>query len=211
MDPIATYREVRFDGKRLFRLHADRLEIEGRTFLVSEFQTSIPLITVAPGLTILRVRPRNSIGVAAFTAIAALAATILIKDFGFFWDDKPVVLSLLLTLVGLALMAATWKKVEFHRFATVMGHVAFDIARSGPDAASFDAFLTMVKRQIDVARDTAGGRQPSHTAAAVLAMVKRQTDIARDQAGDGPPLPMADAKRSAGGADGDAGQLELPS
>ena len=47
-DPIATYREQRFDGKRVFELFVDRIPSEDGNQFRSEFQMSVPLRTLDP-------------------------------------------------------------------------------------------------------------------------------------------------------------------
>ena len=56
MEPIATYEEQRFDGKRRFELFEDRVVVSGKTTFTSEFESVVPLTTLRPEFTRMRLR-----------------------------------------------------------------------------------------------------------------------------------------------------------
>ncbi len=64
-------------------------------------------------------------------------------------QNLPIfVLGRLLTLLGLMVGLAIFRKVEFVQFQNEAGMTVFDIARAGPDARSFDAFVGAIVDRI---------------------------------------------------------------
>ena len=138
MEPVATYREKRFDGQRRFELFADRVLVRGNVSLKSEFETAVPLRSLAPHVT--RPRLRNPAfwgGLWTLLGSVFLCAVLV----GFNAPDFPLVLAGTGVLSGSALMLATARKVEFASFSSGAGVRVLDVARSGPDARRFDAFV----------------------------------------------------------------------
>lgn len=56
MEPIATYSESRFDGKRSFELFADKVIVRGKENLQSNYVSEVALSTLTPNLDRMRHR-----------------------------------------------------------------------------------------------------------------------------------------------------------
>lgn len=150
--PLATYYKVRIDGKRTFELHADSIRIRGSSIRKS-VDATIPLKRIEP-----RVMQRAYVRHRA-AIICALLCVVCVAAWGFFvpLGGFPLESTIsLLPMVGapiyLVIALLTFRKVEFAQFGNDAGVVAFDIARSGPERANFDAFVERVVQQIRIAR-----------------------------------------------------------
>ena len=146
--PIATHRDQRFDGKRVFELFPDRICIRGSALLSSEFETSIPLNTLNPNPA--RIRFRNKAFWSGLWVLlaASIVDTILVSAFHIPRASESVVLIAVIGMSGLALMLATARKDEFITFATTAGVPVLDFARSGPDAHNLDSFVELLTTNI---------------------------------------------------------------
>jgi len=157
MATIATYREVRFDGKRQFELSEEEIHVWGSINFQTDVDTTIPLKVIQP--RVIRVRIRNVSFTAGVVCAGALLATrgVLVSGFGM----EPLGEASQMLLAGifgsLALAAATIRKVEFARFVNDAEIAVLDVARSGPDAASFDKFVAQIVDQVRAARMDVGG------------------------------------------------------
>ena len=152
--PLATYREVRFDGKRLFELHADSIRVAGSRTFQSNVDTTIPLSRIDPRVIRMHVRHGSfwaglCLAVVGFFGYEILTAGFKLNPFEF-----PAGLPLGLGVTGIALCLATARKVEFARFESDAGVAVLDIARAGPDRAKFDEFVSKLQDQV---RSTRGG------------------------------------------------------
>ncbi len=145
---IATYREQRFDGKRVFELFADRIAIRGSRQFKSEFQISVSLRFIDPVPNRLWVRHSAFWGGVWMLLIAATVDTVLISSFHVAPESDGAGLVGCMGMAGLVLALATIRKVEFISFKNVAGMTVLDFARSGPDAAKLDEFIELVKKQI---------------------------------------------------------------
>lgn len=143
-EPIAIYREQRFDGKRVFELFPDRVCIRGSAQFTSEFETSISLATLNPNPTRIRIRNKAFWGGLWLLLAASLLDTILVSAFHIPRASESVVLIAVIGMTGLALMLATARKVEFISFTSTAGVHVLDFARSGPDARNLDSFVKLV-------------------------------------------------------------------
>jgi hypothetical protein len=62
MNPIATYNETRFDGKRTFQLFEDKIVVTGKATLGGDFEIAIPLASLTPSVARSRSRHRLFFG-----------------------------------------------------------------------------------------------------------------------------------------------------
>ncbi|EEF60948.1 hypothetical protein [Pedosphaera parvula] len=155
METIATYSEVRFDGSRKFTLFSDKLAVNGKRTLHSEFETVIPLNTLDPNYDRLRVRNVN-FGVGLWMAVIAfVTSTVLVSGFKMSFTALAPGMIATVGLAGLILCAATYRKVEFLRFKNAAGLAILDIARAGKDAPKFDSFIEALIKQIKNSRGPA--------------------------------------------------------
>jgi hypothetical protein len=148
VEPIATYRETRFEGKRVFELFPDRVRVRGSVQLSSDFDVSIPLTALNPNP--MRIRTRNK----AFWSglwmllLAVVLDTVLVSSFHIPSESFSVGLIGCIGMGGFVLMLATARKVEFVSFANVTGVQVLGFARSGPDARDFDSFVERIRINI---------------------------------------------------------------
>ena len=151
--PIATYREVRFDGKRQFDLFADTIRVRGAATMQSDVDTTIPLKRIDPRLIKLHIRNKMFWGGLWMFMVGFIGAAILVG--GFQLDPFGIAPGLvgIIGVTGVILCCATFRKCEFARFESDAGLPVLDIARSGPDKSTFDEFVGRVLQQIRSTRD----------------------------------------------------------
>lgn len=154
--PIATYREVRFDGKRTIELFDNSVRIVGSRTLQSSFDASIPLSGIVPVVN--RFLVRNGLfwmGVWLFK-VGFIGDAILIS--GLKIDAFSLASGMLgcVAIGGVLLCIATWRKVEIAQFTSDVGLPVLDIVRAGPDRQHFEAFVAKVLEQVRLAREKAG-------------------------------------------------------
>ncbi len=146
---IATYTERLIQVTRVFTLHPDRVEIRARWLFRGQFETRIPLASLSPEHTTIRIRYKL-----LKHAILALAAGVGVVALGRHWSQPLAPPSPLiwfgcgLTAAGFLVAALTARKVTFVRFRRKDGRPGLDIGRSGPQVAEFDEFVRTVRRQI---------------------------------------------------------------
>jgi hypothetical protein len=155
MDPIATYNEARFDGKRTFELFEDKVVVRGTTTFTSDFEVSVPLARIDPDFARLRLRNKNFWMGVWIMVVAWVLASIV----GEVTDKAYHVVGILvgIGLVGILIAAATARKVEWVQFKTDGGVVAFDLARAGKEKNRLDSFVETLLAQISIAKDSARG------------------------------------------------------
>lgn len=146
--PIATYREQRFDGKRVFELFPDRVRIRGSAQLSTEFDTSVSLRALNPVPTRIRVRNKAFWSGLWMLIAAVVLDTILVSSFHIPPESFAVLLVGCMAMGGFVLMLATARKVEFISFTSTAGVHVLDFARSGPDARNLDSFVELVTTNI---------------------------------------------------------------
>jgi uncharacterized membrane protein YqjE len=144
MEPIATYSESRFSGKRDFELYTDKLQIKGKVFLKSDFETLIELNNIKPHFEKIRVREPAFMGGVGMVLAALLIMFILHSVFDVLITNKVMGFMIILVVSGFLLCAATFRKVEFYRFKNLSDTVVLDIARSGKDKNRFDSFVEKI-------------------------------------------------------------------
>jgi hypothetical protein len=149
--PIATYREQRFDGKRTFELFDDRVRVAGSAQLSSEFDLSVPLHALNPEPMRLRIRNKAFWAGTWLLLGSVLGCTVLLSAMQVSYASAAFVLVAVVGASGLALSLATARKVEFLAFQNNAGFQVLAIARSGPDARRLDAFVELIAQHIRTA------------------------------------------------------------
>lgn len=152
MEPIATYKEVRFDGSRTFTLFPDKLLVRGKTTLHSDFDTTIPLRILDPNFDRMGIRNKSCSVGAWIATISFVTWTVLVKGFGMSFAAPGAGMIAMGGVAGLLLSAATFRKVEFLRFRNQSGLHVLDIARSGKDAEQLDSFVQVLVKQIEASK-----------------------------------------------------------
>lgn len=154
IEPLATYREARFDGKRQFDLFDHEIRVRGSVGIGMKIDTTIPLRQLQSRVIRIWVRNQNFKSGLNVFAIGFISAIILIEGFSFeFYEFLPG-LAGIVALSGLCLMAATAKKVEYARFESDAGVAVLDVARAGPDREMFDEFIEVLQEKINACRDS---------------------------------------------------------
>ena len=152
-EPIAVYRETRFDGKRVFELFPDRIRIHGNIQLQSEFDTFIFLALLDPNPTRIWLRHKAFWSGLWMLLIALILDSVLVSGFHFPPESFSVGLIGSMGMAGVVLMLATIRKVEYRMFANIGGTKVLAIARSGPDAGNLDSFVQLLRTAISNARE----------------------------------------------------------
>src|ERR1700740_3416932 len=106
----------------MFEIIEGRLQIKGSNNLRSDFVLSFDLASVSPAYSVLRIRHR--LFFIALLMVRAGGGIGLVKD-------MLIILSGLIVL-GLVLMAVSFRKQTFYQFHYLTGGVAFDICKAGP-------------------------------------------------------------------------------
>jgi len=137
MKPPATHREERFDGKRTFLLHPDRLAIVGKQSLGGEFEAEIPLRNLVPIAN--RMRSREPGFLAGMGMIIVSIGPLQSGSVSLcpYWGG----LSAGIGIGGALMSAATIRKAEWVQIGSHTGFIAVSIASSGPDRADFHRFI----------------------------------------------------------------------
>src|SRR5262245_9821753 len=115
MEPIATYSEQRFDGKRTFTLMPDEVVVTGSATLSADFHARIPLSSLDPNFGTLRFRNRIFWGGLWMMVVSFVVCTILVSGFHMSWATMPPGMLACIGMAGLLLCLATRRKVEFIR------------------------------------------------------------------------------------------------
>lgn len=149
MEPIATYQETRLEGRRTFRLYDDHIVMSVRS-AAKDVDIPYDLGEISPDFLKMRLRPKvYGIGVGLliipwFLAAQGIIAGLIIPTGEFF------LLPASFSILGLAITAVSFGKVEYAQFRSRAGVTAFDIARAGRQADHFDEFIGLIVLRIRV-------------------------------------------------------------
>lgn len=146
--PVATYREQRFDGRRTFELFDDRVRIAGHTQFSSEFDFAVQLSGLNPEPMRMRLRNKEFWAGTWMLLGSLIGCTVLLSAMQASYASAAFVLVAVVGAGGFALMLATARKVEFVGFQNTAGLRVLDIARAGPDAGRLDSFIELVVTHI---------------------------------------------------------------
>ncbi len=151
MEPLATYSERFLEVRRRFALYPDRVVVEARWRWRGRFETTVPLGTLRPEVRYVTVRYRlhRYAGWALALSLLGLAAAV--------YRPGGTVLTTGLAILGGAVAAGSAavlllthriRRTVFARFDPRAGRGGLDIGIAGNDAATFEAFVGQVRRQI---------------------------------------------------------------
>ena len=143
-----TYHETRLDGKRVFTLTDDGVQISADIVMGSSYETLVKYDQLDPAITVIRQHHKlfwsSIIGIPLF----AIATFVIVDSFKFsLFDFLPGLLAGL-TLVSIFVAVVTRKRVEYARFCSTSGVPLLDIARAGPDYNKFDAYVEQIRTRI---------------------------------------------------------------
>jgi hypothetical protein len=151
-EPIAEYYEVRPSGRRQFELLPDRMIVKTKSARI-EGVITVMLADLRPEPNILRIRPKEfGVGLLClFASVAVAFYAIVARAAGPPMDNQTV---LWLSIAGgcffvsLVIFAKTFQKIEYVQFVSHQGKPLLDVARAGPERASFDNFVETLIAQI---------------------------------------------------------------
>ena len=151
MSLLATYRERRPEGWRLFELFEDTIIVRGKNYLEHEFKTPIALHTLDPAHGWIKAR---SAGFWITLPVSFLISVILTALVGNFLQGTEYLLIGIVS-AGLAALFLTlflfFRKIEFSTFQNCHGQTVLTVGRAGPDKAQFDEFVKLLAQQIEKA------------------------------------------------------------
>lgn len=144
MEPIARYREKRFEGRRDFQLFDDRVVIVAKDYMGAESEVSVMLNTLVPVPNRARVRGSEfSWGVIMVVISFALLQSGTVDLFSY-WGGMAASMG----VSGALIVLVTFRKIEWILLNSAIGIHSLSIAKSGPDEASFDAFVERLLAQV---------------------------------------------------------------
>ncbi len=151
-EELARYYEVRPNGRRKFELLADRVIVKAKSARVDSVIT-VMLADLRPEPNVLRIRPKEfglgllflfaAVGL-GFYAFLGKGAVPPADDRNIFWLS----MALAFLLVSLVIFSKTLRKIEYIQFVSHQGKPLLDVARAGPERASFDPFVETLIGQI---------------------------------------------------------------
>ena len=141
MEPIATYSEKRFSGKRKFQLFKEKLYIQGIISTRGDFELTLDLKDLNPDYSVMRLREKNWLAGLWMVLIPLFALPVLLSRYKMTIEDFPVVISVVMAVSGAIMILVMSKKVEFYRFSNSSDIVVLDVARSGSEKEKFDDFI----------------------------------------------------------------------
>ena len=154
MSPLATYRERRPEGRRLFELFEDAIIVRGKNYLEHEFETPIALHTLVSAHGWIKTR---SAGFWVTLPVAFLISVVLTAVVGSFLQDTEY---LLIGIVSAGLVALfltlflLFRKIEFATFQNGQGQTVLTVGCAGPDKAQFAEFVKLLAQQIEKKRQS---------------------------------------------------------
>jgi hypothetical protein len=149
-----TYNESRLEGRRQYELRETGVFVTGEAVMAGSFETLVLYSQLLPVITTIYCRPGVfRYGVLSFPAYC-FVYYVLVAQAGFAWDSFFPGACAGMALLSVIFMIATYKKIEYARFCTQSGIALLDIAKSGPDSAGFDKFVSHLQAAIENAKNS---------------------------------------------------------
>lgn len=143
-----TYSEQRFDGKRTFQLFTDRVLICGSETFSTTYEQTVRLESLRSEFDRTWYRSPSFMHGLKLAGGSLVAVSVLHSGFGMSVGSYFGGLAAVGVVTGLLLAFATRRRVEFAVFKTQAGVGALSVARSGRQAADYDAFIQRLIHQI---------------------------------------------------------------
>lgn len=144
MEPVATYSEDLFSGKRLFTLYPDHVHIQGKAYLKNDFIVDVELKNLDPHYSQIRVRDSGFWAGVWIILGAVMMAEILSRVFHVDLTNPVLGFFATLPIAGLLLCIVTFRKIECYSFINTSGVLALTIARSRKNSQAFDTFIAQL-------------------------------------------------------------------
>ncbi|MDQ8183847.1 hypothetical protein [Pelagicoccus sp. SDUM812005] len=148
MNPIATYKERRHEGKRDFELYPDRLIITGKNYLSADFKSDIPLDNIRPEKEIVSGRNSTFKAGLAFPVMAYAGWRIMVDGFNIDSYAEGPMLMWVLALVGVVMILTGIRKEEYTCFKSDAGVTVLNIARNRKGEREFEEFVSKLENQL---------------------------------------------------------------
>ncbi len=144
MEPIARYSERRFEGRRDFQLFEDRIVVIAKNYMGGESESSIMLNTLVPVLSHGRARGSEFSWAVVMVVVSVALLQSGTVDLFSYWGGMAFSLGIGGALMGIV----TFRKIEWVSLNSSVGILSLSIVKSGPDVASFDAFIERLLAQV---------------------------------------------------------------
>ena len=148
MEPLMTYHEQRFEGKRTFLLFNDRLVIRGNETFSTAYEQTIRLEWLCCEFDRISYRSPSFFAGVKLAAGSFITVSVLHSGFGMPVGAYLTGLATVGVVAGLLLAFATRNRVGFAVFKSRGGADGVSIGRSGKQVADYDAFIQRLVEQI---------------------------------------------------------------
>ncbi len=143
------YNETRLDGKRVFKLAHDGVQVSADFVMGLSYETLVRYDQLDPTITVFRQHHKlfwpSIIGIPLF----ATTTFVFVDSFNFSLFDFLPGLFAALTLISILVAMITRKRVEYARFCSSTGIPMLDIAKAGPDREKFDQYIAAIQNRIE--------------------------------------------------------------
>jgi hypothetical protein len=158
------YTDRLFPGKRAYELRDKTIFASGTTSNGSKFEVTLEYAELNP--TPERIWTRSPLFWLGITIVSMASGSIFALSV-FQAEDKDFLLAMayVFGVIGLVLVAASFRQIEIARFKFLAGIPALDICRAGPAKAQFDTFLTELKGRIEAQKPN---KAPEPTTTSVM-------------------------------------------
>lgn len=154
-DPIAVYREHRFESRREFRLFPTEIQVAAHDNLAGNHaEVTIPLSTLRPKADRLWLRHRAFQRLLLITAIATVVSVVcFVGPFSVPVRVFGTILSGIFAFMCGVVTACCWRRIEWAQFVNDSGVAVLQIAVIGYERGQFPQFLNELIRAIEAARE----------------------------------------------------------
>ncbi|HEY4261353.1 MAG TPA: hypothetical protein VGM98_14395 [Schlesneria sp.] len=151
-DVLATYNEVRVDGRRYFELYSDRIRVKGKA-VRADFDATVYLADLRPDPNRVWIRHGYCVLGIIMLLLSLVSFALMARSL----SDQDYVTTcastgLALGFVGSVIGFKTFSKVEFSQFQSHGGIVILNVSKAGPDRLKFDDFVGLLAAQIRAAQ-----------------------------------------------------------
>lgn len=161
MEPLITYAEQRFGGKRVFQLFPGSVVVRGSESLSSAYEETFRLETLRPEFDRTWYRSPYFMSGVKQTIGSFIAVSVLHSGFGMSISTYLGALAAVGVVTGLLLLFAARQKVEYAVFKTQAGTAALSVARAGKQIDDYDEFIQRLVQQIQSCEQQPASPKPA--------------------------------------------------